>query len=268
MQKRMIVQEMFLEKLERQPNVFPAGRGIYIDGGPTAVLVVHGWTGWPGRLRSVASALGAAGFTVHVPRLPGHGTQITDMRRTGARDWLRRALDAYLDLRAAHETVYVVGTSMGGIIATILAAHYEVPRIALLAPALLTRNPFVPLAPVLQWVVPRIKGDWKAENEINPLAVEIGRAYAGYTYLSTVAQFYKMQRWGRKALRKLSSETLVIVSEKDGSVPARVVDYIEATAHPRRFLPIVLKESNHQLADHVEKETVSQAVVEWFTSAK
>ena len=216
----------------------------------------------------MASALGAAGFTVHVPRLPGHGTEMRDLRRTKARDWLRRAIDAYLDLRATHETVYVAGSSMGGIIAAILAAHYDVPRIALLAPALLTRNPFIPLTPLLQWLVPKIKGDWKEENEINPLAVDIGREYSGYTYLSVVAQLYKMQRWGRKALRKISSETLVVVSERDGSVPIGVVDYIKENANPRSFSVIVLKESNHQLADHVEKERVSQAVVDWFTSAR
>jgi carboxylesterase len=193
---------------------------------------------------------------------------MSDMRQTRARDWLRRAIDAYLDLRATHETVYVAGTSMGGIIATIIAAHYDVPRVALLAPALLTRNPFVPLSPVLQWIVPRIKGDWREENETNPLAVEIGREYAGYTYVSAVAQLYKMQRWGRRALRKLSSETLVIVSERDGSVPVRVVDYIQANASPKTFVSIVLRESNHQLADHVEKERVSQAVVDWFTSER
>ena len=245
--------------------MFEAGRPIHLDGGPEAVLLLHGWTGWPARIASLANALAEAGYTVDLPRLPGHGTRMTDLLQTSARDWMRRALDAYLDLRRTHDAVYVAGTSMGAIMATILAAKYGIPRVALLAPALLTRNPFLPFSPLMKHFIRKLGSDWSPESEINPLSREIGREYGSYTSIPMVAELYRMQRWGRKALRRLSSDTLVIVSEKDGSVPPAVVEYIRTRRAGGAFRELVLTESNHQLGDNVEKDKVAQAVVSWFS---
>ncbi len=43
-------------------------------GGPLGVLVLHGFTGNPQSMRSLAEAFAAAGYTVELPLLPGHGT--------------------------------------------------------------------------------------------------------------------------------------------------------------------------------------------------
>jgi carboxylesterase len=256
---------MFLDRIPDTPSLFEAGRPVHIEGGPEAVLILHGWTGWPGRLASVATALAAAGFTVDLPRLPGHGTSMHDMLQTGARDWIRRAVDAYMDLRVRHETVHVMGTSMGAIMTIIVAAKYNVPKIALLAPALLTQNPFIPLSPFMKLIVKRIPTNWNPDEEPNPLSREIGMEYATKTHIATVAQLYRMQRWGRKAIRRLESDMLVIASEKDRSVPIRVVDYIREKRAGGSMEELILHESSHQLGDHVEKERVAQAVVDWFT---
>jgi carboxylesterase len=255
---------MFVDHIPIDTSQFEAGRSIYIEGGRTAVLLLHGWTGWPGRLASAAKALGAAGYTVHVPRLPGHGTRMADLLQTTAQDWLRRAIDSYLDLRQAHDEVLVVGTSMGAIMATIVAAKYKVPRIALLAPALLTRNRFIPFARFIRPFVRRIQGDWKPNEELNPLSREIGEEYSTHTYISMVAELYRMQRWGRRALVRLKADTLVIASEEDQSVPIGVVEYIRKNRAGGEFAHLVLKKSSHQLCDDIEKDRVAQAVVNWF----
>ena len=93
--------------------VHELARPIHLGTGRDAVLLLHGWTGWAGRLGYVAQRLADSGFTVEVPRLPGHGTSLQDFLATDAGDWYRRAVDSYLDLRSVHDNVFVAGTSMG-----------------------------------------------------------------------------------------------------------------------------------------------------------
>ena len=63
----------------------PETASIYREraGARSAVLLVHGYTGYPGELRSVADALYEAGHSVYAPRLPGHGTTRADFLQTG-----------------------------------------------------------------------------------------------------------------------------------------------------------------------------------------
>jgi len=102
-------------------------------GGDRGVLVVHGFTGNPHSMRPVAEALAAAGFTVELPLLPGHGTAVEDMIPTGFPDWLGAATDSYTALAARCEKVAVVGLSMGGALTAWLASeHPEIVGIACL----------------------------------------------------------------------------------------------------------------------------------------
>jgi DNA-binding beta-propeller fold protein YncE len=69
------------------PAVRPDAEPFYSEGGPVAALLCHGFTGSPRTLRPWADYLAAAGLTVSLPRLPGHGTTWRDGNRTGWTDW-------------------------------------------------------------------------------------------------------------------------------------------------------------------------------------
>jgi carboxylesterase len=105
--------------------IIPGAEPFSADGGPQGVLVLHGFTGNPGSMRGVAQALAAAGCTVDLPLLPGHGTAVEDMIPTGWSDWYGCAEEAYGKLRARCESVAVVGLSMGGALTLSLAAEHR-----------------------------------------------------------------------------------------------------------------------------------------------
>ena len=259
---------MRFKKLASTTRVLELGRRIELAGGPNAVLLLHGWTGWTGRVAPLAHRLNQAGHTVIVPRLPGHGTSMADMLQTNADDWLRRAVDEYLDLSDRFERIDVAGTSMGAILAVLLASMFDIDRVALLAPAFLTRNRLIPFAPILKRIVRRIPGDWNPERETDPRAVEIGKQYATYTYTAMVSELVRLQRRGRRALPRHTAETLVVVSLSDQSVPPRVADLIEKRSNARAFKRVVVERSNHQLSEHVDREAVADAVVDWFADRR
>ncbi len=87
----------------------------------TGIVVLHGLTGNPRTSTPFAKVLNAQGFTVDVPRLPGHGTTWEDMALTSYRDWRDEAALALERLMQSCDRVFVTGLSMGGTIAIDLA---------------------------------------------------------------------------------------------------------------------------------------------------
>jgi carboxylesterase len=104
-------------------------------GGPGGALVLHGFTGNPHSMRSMAELLAGAGLSVEAPLLPGHGTSVEDMLPTRWTDWSGAAEAAYLDLAGRCQRVAVAGLSMGGTLACWLGErHPEIAGLVLVNP--------------------------------------------------------------------------------------------------------------------------------------
>ncbi|MEZ5229110.1 MAG: alpha/beta fold hydrolase [Acidimicrobiales bacterium] len=113
-------------------DIMPGAEPMSVNGGPTGVLAIHGFTGSPQSMRPIASAMAAAGHSVELPLLPGHGTTVDDMLATGWSDWTAAVDAAYRDLAARTERVVVTGLSMGGALTLWLATQH--PEIAAIIP--------------------------------------------------------------------------------------------------------------------------------------
>ncbi len=98
------------------------------------VLVLHGFTGSPQSMRPLAVRFAEEGHSVELPVLPGHGTKIEDMVPTRFDDWYRAAAAAYAELAGRCERMVVVGLSMGGTLATILAVENDPAALILVNP--------------------------------------------------------------------------------------------------------------------------------------
>jgi carboxylesterase len=111
------------------------------EGGRAGALCLHGFTGNPGSMRGIAEAFAAAGFSVELPRLPGHGTTVEDMMTTGWSDWTAEAEAAYQRLAARADMIVVAGLSMGGSLTLWTAAeHPEVAGIVCVNPLTLPQE--------------------------------------------------------------------------------------------------------------------------------
>jgi carboxylesterase len=94
------------------------------QGDARGALVVHGFTGCPQSMRPLAEAFAATGFTVELPRLPGHGTTPEDMAKYRWADWTAAVEAAYVDLSKRTEKIVVAGLSMGGSLTLWLAERH------------------------------------------------------------------------------------------------------------------------------------------------
>ena len=121
--------------------IIPGAEPESLDGGPHGALVLHGFTGNPASMRGVAEAFAAAGFSVELPRLPGHGTTVEDMMTTSWADWSGEAEAAYQRLAARTEKVVVAGLSMGGTLTLWLGLrHPEIAGLVCINPATMPQS--------------------------------------------------------------------------------------------------------------------------------
>ena len=119
----------------------PGRESFSHEGNSLGVLVLHGFTGSPPTLRSLAEHCAEAGYSVELPRLPGHGTTIEDMMTTTWSDWTKTAEEAFDSLAERCDEVAVVGLSMGGGLTAYVAERR--PKVA----GCVLINPIVTLPP-------------------------------------------------------------------------------------------------------------------------
>jgi len=140
--------------------VLPHAQPYEAVGGPTGVLLLHGFTGSPSSMRPWAERLHEIGMSVSLPRLPGHGTTWQDLNATPWSQWYDEAERCLSDLRRRCESVFVAGLSMGGCLALRLAEEHgdEVAGLVLVNPAVASADRRLVGTPVLKRLVASAKG--------------------------------------------------------------------------------------------------------------
>lgn len=139
------------KEVSRQKGVRPGNEERlvrYGDRTPVAFLYIHGFGAsraeGEGALDPVAEKLKANTYYL---RLPGHGTTPEDQVTATFSDYLDASEEAYRMTRLLGDRVIVVGTSMGGLLATYLASrHPEMAGLILASPFYDYENPFGRLA--------------------------------------------------------------------------------------------------------------------------
>ena len=187
-----------------------------------AVLLLHGSGDTPQSLRYLADRLHGAGYSVHVPLLPGHGRSPGAFRQVSAHAYLAAARAAFDESRASSVWVGVAGLSMGGALAVQLAAEVpDVPALVLLAPYLIPPAT-VRRGAALSWiwglVVPFVAG--RGERSMHDAeAAAAGLAY-GIFPPRAVRALVTTAAHALHALPRVTAPTLVINSEQDNRIPA------------------------------------------------
>jgi len=204
----------------------PGAEPFTHDGGPSGVLVLHGFTGNPQSMRPLAEAMAAEGHSVELPLLPGHGTAIEDMVATRWPDYAEAAEAAYQRLAGRCSAVAVVALSMGGTLACWLAeAHPEIRGLVLV-------NPFVdPPAESFRDV---LRGLLESGTEIAPgvgsdIAKEgsVELAYAGSPVAAALSLFEGIDGVAAH-LDRIRCPVLVLSSRQDHVVPSSSGDVLVA----------------------------------------
>ena len=201
------------------PDHSPFTSAFSGEGTRTGVVLSHGFTGSPHGLRAWAMAFAAAGFAVRMPLLPGHGTTWQDLARTRWPQWHAALDNAFLELDAECDQVFVAGLSMGGALALRIGATRPVAGVLLVNPALVVDDPRAPLAGILKLV---LKSTPSIGNDILKVGVDEG-AYAR----TPVAAAHELNKMFKDTVRLLPRVTAPV------QVYRSAVDHVVSDASMR-----------------------------------
>ena len=220
-------------------------------------LLLHGLTGSTQSVAGLADALGAAGFEVEAPTLPGHGTSPDDLAERGWDDWVAAAEEAYGRLA---DPVVAVGLSMGGALAAgVAAAHPEVAGLAVV-------NPLVdPPAPSFQEILESLLD--AGERFLPGVGGDIADPQAKESAYDRmpVAALLSMSR-GLVALQPrlgdVGCPVLIFTSRHDHVVPTESSDVL-AAAVSGPVERVWLENSRHVATLDLDREELERRVVEF-----
>jgi carboxylesterase len=232
-----------------------------------AVLLLHGFNDTPQSVSYLAHALHARGWSVRAPLLPGHGRGLEAACTGRAETWLAFARAQYEEMAARYPVVVLGGQSMGGALATLVAAkHPSIPALVLLAP-------YLGMPRGLQV---RLAGAWLA-HAFTPYHANSGgersihdpeaRARALGTGAVTAGMLTQLRRIAEKAARdlpKVRVPTLYLQSREDNRI---------AEGDARRFFSLIgcedkvqrwLSGCGHIIADDYCRDEVAREMEAWI----
>lgn len=229
------------------------------EGGPTGVLLIHGYTATTAEVRPLARFLYEQGYTVAGPLLPGHYTQPEDANRYPWRDWVRTVEESYRQLSARCQRVVIGGESAGALLALYLASeHPEVAAILAYAPALELRmgalqQAFICiLAPFVPYIEKKEMGD-------DPL-------WQGYTVypLKGARELLRLQRQVRARLSRINRPILTVQGRLDTTVHPSAAETIQrevrSAVKELRWMP----DSRHCVIIDRERDQVNRLTLEFL----
>lgn len=213
--------------------------------GPAArigVLLIHGFTGSPASMTPWGKALSQNGWSIRVPRLPGHGSRWQDMNLTTWEDWYAEAERNLRELQAQCDQVFICGLSMGGSLTLRLAEQHgsEISGIVLVNPAVHSERADRHLLPVISRLLKSFPG---VSNDIaKPGQDEVAYDKLPLKAASSLSQLWKIVK---NDIRKVNQPVLLFRSLQDHVVEASnaqwILDHVSSTDKEE----IILENSFH-----------------------
>lgn len=248
----------------------PGAEPYFHFGSTVGVLGIHGFAASPAEVRWMGEYLAAQGFTVYLPRLAGHGTTPRDHARTGWRDWYATVLDAVAVLRAHCQRIVVVGHSMGGMLALLLASEHPVDAVAVLAAPIQFRARTIRAARWLKYPLPYTH---QPDKTGLPERLRVEQARRGEPVLGRV----RYDRWSTAALAQMvalsdlayarlplvSAPLLLVYSQADRTAPPEHADLITARVGSTSIERHTLTICEHIVTQDSERDEVFRLVADF-----
>ncbi len=222
------------------------GDDFFWKGNPTGILLIHGFTATTAEVRLIAEKLQEDGYTCAAPLLPGHGTNPHDLNRSTWQMWLEKVKDFYERLARECEQVFVIGESMGALLALELAVqHPEINGLMLFTAVIKYKGLW------LSRLLYPFKFALKKTNK------DDGLPWKGYNVypVKAAAEMHKLQMHVKKQLSKIEQPTLIFTGEYDTHISSEAADIILSGIKSNVKHHIHMQESPHVilLANELDK---------------
>jgi carboxylesterase len=182
-----------------------------------SVLLIHGFTACPYEMRELGEILYRQGYNVFGVRLAGHGTSVANFAGTTAADWSASARHGLAITALLGGEITVIGESMGGALAALLAQKYPaaVARLILCAPCFRIKDRRAEFI-TMRWLQRLIPS-----QDMGVPSEALARYWYRLIPTTAVAQLVRLSREARRAGSDITAPTLIIQADNDGMVQPR-----------------------------------------------
>lgn len=225
-------------------------------------LVIHGYTGGPYEVEPLTTYLKEqTDWDVVVPTLPGHG-EMLKLEGTSHEKWLKTAEKALKQLKEKYKKVYLIGFSMGGMIAAYLAGKFKVDKLVLLA----TAGKFISLKQLTLDVGEVFVDGLKGNLQKNEYYIRYRKKFGKVPFKANL-EFLKLVKYTKSYLKDIESPVFIAQGCQDGIVPLKTANYLDKELIIAQKKEIVLFErSDHLICWGEDKDVLNMMVHKFLTS--
>lgn len=225
-----------------------------------AILLIHGFAGSIYDYGELANGLELiSNYKVFTYTLPGHNKIIID--DVTKEDWISKS-EYQLErlIKNGYKDIYIIGHSMGGVIASYLASKYkEVKKLVLAAPAFQYfkfKDDKINILESIK-VVPNLFKEYSKEDII---------ARIFKVPISTVKEFISLIEEHHNDIRNIECPTLIIHGTKDEIVPDTSTIYVYDNIKSKSVTLVELNGLTHNLFINKRYEDVRKLIVDFLKS--
>ncbi len=238
----------------------PLAEAFRLDGdNDEAVVLIHGFTGVPAHFRPLAGFLNEHGYTVNVPRLPGHGTTPADLRGYTAEDWIEAGRSAAAEV-SDHRRVHLAGLSMGGLISLVIAQRALAATVTTINSPLVVWDKKLYLTGVAHRFQPTVEWPEDDPPDLDPEVAPYWITYSGFP-TKAAGELVSVMGKAYRAAWRLERPSLVIQSKTDETVDPRSATLLSRALGPACRL-VWLEHSIHNALLDRERDVIAAAVLD------
>lgn len=223
-----------------------------------AILLVHGFAGGNYDYGELTTDLELyRDFDVYTFTLPGHNKSI--IKDVTRKDWLKAA-DNHIQklINNGYKKIYLIGHSMGGVIAAYLASKYpEIKKLVLASPAF----KYLSFKEDKLDVIESLKIIPKLFKEYNPEEI-LSRFFK--VPIPTIKEFMKLVEEQSDNVKKIKVPTLIIHGSKDEVVPLESAEYVYDNIASSSVTLVEIKSLTHDLFVNGRYEEVKKLIIDFL----
>ena len=223
----------------------------YNSNSKIGIYLIHGFSSTTYEMNFLANHLKQQGYHIVSNNLPGHGTTPEDCNKYKFNDWLDYSKQEFAKLCSTSEKVFVIGCSMGGVIALHLASLFPINGLIIGGVVLKFKLHFQTyylntlLCKFLKVRKKKMIVEKSLQNKIK---------FYGYQSYPLVAlnEFKKMNKYVIKNLDKVKSRILIIHSYSDRVSIKENVHIVKNNVSSKDIKVLEVDHAHHNVFDQNE----------------
>jgi carboxylesterase len=240
--------------MDKKPEIIHAAEPFLLKGSQVGCLLIHGFTGTPFEMRLLARSLADDGYTVLAPRLFGHATDPDDLSRARWWDWIADIEDSLAILKGITDHQIVLGLSLGGALALLVAARYQIDAaVSFSTPSDLAQDSQMKYLRRPYWLMPT---QFKRKKELQNL--HTGKDQIDYPYFPkrSLLELQSLLQTMRAELPSITIPLLFSQSHDDSTIPPESMNYLYEHVSSEVKSRLWLEKSGHVIIRGSEREKV------------